>query len=185
VWVELLSLSIALVAILSIFVPTVLTGSSPVPTSRAVRSDLIQLLPERLPERSRAQVIYELGSGWGGMAFALAKKYPEHSVIGYEISILPWLISQLRQLMSDQQNLQFRLANFNNHPLSDAALIMCYLLPVPMERLRHKLSEELTTGTLVVSNTFAFRGWSSLDDRIADDIYKSHVYLYEIGSTSE
>lgn len=177
---ELVSLIIALAVIISIFIPTVLTGSSPVPTSPAVRTTLIELLPDHLANTSHASVIYELGSGWGGMAFSLAKKYPGHRVIGYEISVLPWFVSRVRQLFSNQTNVQFRLANYNNRHLSDATLVMCYLLPAPMERLRNKLEVELTDGTFVVSNTFAFRGWHTLEARTAGDIYKSHVYLYEI-----
>ncbi len=182
---QLFILAGALAVIASVFIPAVVTGSSPVATSGRVRKALLGLLPKRLPRGPEASIIYELGSGWGGMAFALAKSYPNYAVIGYEISPLPWLVAQLRLGFSNQPNLQFRFASYYNHNLSDATLLLCYLLPEPMEKLRLKLARELTPGTLILSNTFAFRGWRPLDQRVAEDIYKSHVYLYEIGTTSK
>ena len=177
-------LAAALLLIALIFVPTLTTGASPVPTSASVRRALLALLPERLPG-APSGVIYELGSGWGGMAFALARKYPDTAVIGYEISPIPWLVSRVRLIFSSHQNLQLKFANFHKRDLSDASLVLCYLLPEPMEKLREKLESELPPGALVVSNTFAFRGWSALDDKMSDDIYNSHVFLYEAGNTKE
>ena len=177
-------LGAALLLIALIFVPTLTTGSSPVPTSASVRRALLALLPIRLPG-APSGLVYELGSGWGGMAFALAKKYPDTTVIGYEISPVPWLFSRIRLLFFRQKNLQLKFANFQNQNLSDASLVLCYLLPGPMEKLRPKLESELMAGALVVSNSFAFRGWSALDDKMSNDMYNSHVYLYEAGNTKE
>jgi hypothetical protein len=176
---EPLALGLALFFIALIFVPTLSTGASPVPTTRRMRKALLTLLPEHLPGNS-GDVIYELGSGWGGLAFAVAKKYPETTVIGYEVSLLPWLFSCVRLLFLPQDNLDFKLSNFLKHDLSNGVLVVCYLLPKPMEKLRVKLEIELKLGSLIVSNTFAFRGWRPIDDQIADDIYASRVFLYEV-----
>ena len=176
---ELLALGISLFFIAVIFVPTLSIGASPVPTTRRMRKALLTLLPEHLPGNS-GDVIYELGSGWGGLAFAVAKKYPETTVIGYEVSLLPWLFSCVRLLFLPQDNLDFKLSNFLKHDLSNGVLVVCYLLPKPMEKLRIKLEAELKIGSLIVSNTFAFRGWRPIDDQIADDIYASHVFLYQV-----
>ena len=35
--------------------------------------------------------VYDLGSGWGGMAFALARRYPGCRVTGFEVPPLPWV----------------------------------------------------------------------------------------------
>jgi hypothetical protein len=92
------------------------------------------------------------------------------------------LFSCVRILFLPQDNLHFKLSNFLNRDLSNGILVVCYLLPKPMEKLRIKLETELKLGSLVVSNTFAFRGWQPIDDQIADDIYASHVFLYEVKS---
>ncbi len=176
---ELTILTMAMTVIASIFIPTMLTGSSPVPTSTKVRRALLGILPKRLPHDPETSCVYELGSGWGGMAFALARTYPKHRIVGFEISLLPWVVSKIRLSISGQNNLSFKLGNFHTHDLSNATLVLCYLLPKPMEKLRIKLDQELQTGALVASNTFAFRDWRPVDEQAADDIYKSRVYLYE------
>lgn len=182
--IELVTLALSLLIIAIVFIPTLVTGSSPVPTSRKVRRTILKVLPERLPG-PKTGTIYDLGSGWGGMAFALADKYPNHQVIGYELSPLPWLMSRLHLWISGPKNLKFEITNYNRKSLSNAALVLCYLLPDPMEKLRPKLESELNSGVLVVSNTFAFRGWYALDDKMADDVYNSHVFLYEMGNTDD
>ena len=183
VTMELLTLGLALFVIALVFIPTLRTGASPVPTSRRMQKALLALLPEHLTCDPQS-VIYELGSGWGGLAFAVAKKYPETTVVGYEISLLPWLYARLRKSFQPQKNLHFTLSNFLNRDLSNGVLVLCYLLPKPMDQLRIKLEEELALGALVVSNTFAFRGWRPVDEKTADDMYASHVFLYEVGNTS-
>jgi hypothetical protein len=184
VTMELLTLGLALFIIALIFIPTLRTGASPVPTSLRMQKALLALLPKHLP-RDTQGVIYELGSGWGGLAFAVAKKYPETTVVGYEISILPWLYAQIRKSFQPQKNLHFTLSNFLNRDLSNGVLVLCYLLPKPMDQLRIKLEEELVLGALVASNTFAFRGWRPIDEKTADDMYASHVFLYEAGNTNQ
>jgi len=171
----------ALLAIASIFWSTLRTGSSPVPTPASVRQAMLSLMPGHLPEL-KEPVVFELGSGWGGMAFALARRFPEQPVIGIEISILPWLFSRLRLLVQPQPNLHFYRKDFMHADLTHAALVVCYLLPGPMEKLARKLLMEMAPGGLVLSNTFAIRGWRPLDQITAPDLYRSEVYLYEIGN---
>ena len=183
VTMELLTLGLALFIVALIFIPTLRTGASPVPTSRRMQKALLSLLPEHLPCDPQG-VIYELGSGWGGLAFAVAKKYPKTTVVGYEISLLPWLYALLRKSFQPQKNLHFTLSNFLNRDLSNGVLVLCYLLPKPMDQLRIKLEDELALGALVASNTFAFRGWRPVDEKTADDMYASHVFLYEAGNTN-
>ena len=178
--VEFVILVVALVVIALVFASTVITGSSPMPTSPRVRRTMMAVLPERLPGAPNAQ-IYELGSGWGGMAFALARRYPRHSVTGFEISPLPWLAARLRLAVNPRANLRFRWVNFYKVDLSDAGLVVCYLFPSAMQTLALKFEHELEPGTLVLSNTFAIRAWRPVDEMTAKDQYASKVYLYEAG----
>lgn len=181
---EFTALAMAFVLIAIIFIPTLITGSSPVPTSPSVRATIMRVLPTRLPDPQGSR-IYDLGSGWGGMAITLAKKYPDREVVGIEVSPLPWLVSTLRQMVFRQKNLKFMYGDFGRCDLSDAALVLCYLLPKPMVHLQEKLEKDLRAGSLIVSNTFAFHSWRPLDDQMAEDIYSSHVYLYEAGNVAK
>lgn len=161
---------------------TLVTGVPPMPTSGGVRRALLDLL-EEIPHDPQG-VIYELGSGWGGLAFAIARRYPRATVRGVEVSILPWAASRLRLAVRPQANLTFRRCNFHDCPLNDAGLVVCYLFPGSMEKLKPKLEKELTEGALVVSNTFAMPGWRPERVARAGDIYSSPVYLYRMPSVS-
>ena len=50
-----------------------------------------------------------------------------------------------------------------------------------MEKLKPKLEAELPAGALVLSNTFAVRGWDPIEVRTAPDVHASQVYLYRVG----
>lgn len=173
---EIAILILALAAVASVFVPTLITGASPLPTSRPVREAMLGLLPDHM-----VGPIYELGSGWGGLARALARRYPGAPVRGFEVSLLPWAWSRLRHLLGGPPNLTFALANFHGADLSDAALVVCYLPGPAMEKLRPKLEAELPHGVLVLSNTFALLGWRAVEEKTVPDIHRSRVYLYRKG----
>lgn len=173
---EMAILILALAAVASVFVPTLLTGASPLPTSGPVSDAMLELLPDRIEGP-----IYELGSGWGGLARALARRYPGAPVRGFEVSVLPWAWSRLWRLLGGPANLTVALANFHGADLSDAALVVCYLPGPAMEKLRPKLEAELPEGALVLSNTFALAGWRAAREKTVPDIHQSRVYLYRKG----
>jgi hypothetical protein len=43
-----------------------------------------------------------------------------------------------------------------NKDLSEADVVMCYLMPDALKKLEEKLKKELQSGTRVISNRFAF-----------------------------
>ncbi len=160
---------------LLLLVYTWITGISPVPTTPRVADAMLALVPAL--ERG---TIYELGSGWGSLAFALARRFPDRPVIGYELSPLPWLVSRARQTLSPQANLVLHRADFWNVSLADASLVCCYLYPDAMTRLRTKFEAELRPGTWVLSNSFTVPDWQPAAARRAYDQYRTEVYLYEV-----
>ncbi|GAB4261241.1 MAG: hypothetical protein Kow0092_10620 [Deferrisomatales bacterium] len=159
---------------------TVVTGISPVPTSRRVRRVVLAVLPDELEGE-----IFELGSGWGSLAFPLARRYPGATVRAYELSPVPWLVSQARHLVSDTPNLSIAWGDFHGASLSEAAAVVCYLYPGGMERLRPKFERELPAGAVVVSHFFPVPGWRPACVRRADDAEGSPVYLYRVSGDDE
>lgn len=167
-------LALTFLICLSIIWSSLRTGISPVPSSRKARQAILntaQLAPEG--------VIIELGSGWGQLAFALATKYPQRDVIGYEISLIPWLVSLLLKKIYRLSNLSLRRGNFLHSELPNAALLVCYLYPGGMTKLARKLQEK-PSAQMLISNTFALPGQDP--DRIVrlDDLYKSPIYVYRL-----
>jgi hypothetical protein len=179
--IEIIVLAAVLLAILSVFLPTLWTRASPLPTPGAARGTLLAMLPDTVDGP-----VCDLGSGWGGVARALARRYPRSPVIGFEVSPLPWAWSRLGQALGGLTggktgNLTFRFGDFHNADLTGAALVVCYLPGPAMEKLRPKLEAELRPGALVASNTFALRGWTPVEVRTAPDAHASQVYLYRVG----
>lgn len=154
---------------------TVITGLTPVPTSRRVRSAILAALPARTEG-----TIVELGSGWGALALALALRYPACRVIGYELSPLPWLVSRVRGKLSGVPNLVLCREDFYRVSLAQVTLAVCYLFPGGMEKLKGKLEAELGPGALVVSNTHPVPGWEPTAIRQVNDQYGTRVYIYRI-----
>lgn len=156
---ELLILSTGVAALLSIAVYTLITGMSPMPTLPGERQLLFSLLPtaDEMPEGER--IIFELGAGWGSLALPLARRYPGQTVAAYERSVLPWLVCRLRKTFAAAHNLRVYRRDFFRADLSSASLVICYLSPGAMGRLRPKLEAEASSDVLVISNGFALPGW--------------------------
>lgn len=168
-------LAAALLVIAAVAVPALLLGSPPTPSSRAGRDALLSLLPAGLDGMA-----IEMGSGWGGLARALARRHPGLRVIAYERSALPWLAARLWQAARPLPNLTFRRADILRAPIGECALAVCYQMPPVMARLAPVLAERLPPGALVASLTFALPGWHPVATGQAGDMYRSPAYLYRV-----
>ncbi len=172
---ELAILAAVLAAILLIAIPTLVFGVAPVPTSTKVLRVMLDVLPDDFEG-----TILELGSGWGTLAFALARRFPRCPVLAFEISPLPWLFSCARQLLAPAPNLSIRRSIFQRAPLMEARLVVCYLNTRAMTNLKPRFEAELQPGCLVLSNTFAVAGWQPVSVLIADDLFSTRIYLYRV-----
>jgi hypothetical protein len=164
-----LALAIAGLAALSLIVSTLRLGIGPLPTSREVRGLILSLCPE-----DTRGLAYELGSGWGGLARALARRCPRAQVVGLEAAFVPWAFSRMVQALVPLPNLTLRRADFLKQPLDEAALAVCYLFTGAMQRL----STHLSPRTTLVSSTFALPGRTPAQTVRANDLYRTPVYLY-------
>lgn len=122
--------------------------------------------------------IAELGSGWGGLSFALARAFPDSQIDGYELSPVPYRFSKIRQALS-RRNIRFHKNDFFEQDLSSYDAVICYLSPYHMERLKPKLGSELPSGTIVISNAFPIPGWDPVETRTTKFIIPIPVYVYK------
>jgi hypothetical protein len=171
-------LLLPLICLCSILFWSVRNGISPTPTNGKQKELLLRAIPH-----NPAGPIYDLGSGWGTLAIALAKRFPENKIIGIENSPIPFIVSRLAHLFYGLKNLRFIRGNFMNVPFEDAAVIVCYLFPGGMKKLKPKL-ETLRAGTIVISNTFSIYGWKPERTLQAQDLYRSVVYVYCVNQES-
>lgn len=141
------------------------------PTSSRVQNAFLEALPNNFNGQ-----IYDLGSGWGTLALALGRKYPEATVIGMETSFVPYLVSRI--LTAGRKNVDILQMDFFSLYLGEADMVVAYLYPKAMNKLGYKLDDELEPNCLVATHTFAVPGWEPFIERKADDIYKTPIYLY-------
>lgn len=149
-------------------------GISPTPSSRQAKRQILRLIPEG------KETIVELGSGWGTLAFALARQCPLAKIEAYEISSIPYLVSKGIQRMLCYSNLNIHKQDFFQVSLESASVVVCYLYPGAMKKLKTKFEKELAKGTLVISHTFAVPGWSPQAVFYLNDLYQNPIYLYQI-----
>lgn len=152
------------------------TGVPPMPSGAGTRAAMLRLLPDRVDG-----TLYDLGSGWGGLAFALARRYPANQVVGIELSPLPWAFARTMLALRRCPNLRFRRTDFMAVPLGDAGAVTCYLIPGAMQRLAPKLAAELRPGVPVVSYSFAIDGWTPDKAAMHPDSGSLPVYRYVVG----
>lgn len=160
-------------AFFSIVITTLYYGISPMPSSRKAKQAILQLIQE-IP---KAGEIVDLGSGFLTLALPIAKRFPKRQVIAYEISLIPYLFSKVFQLFVN--NLIVIKKDFFNIDLSHSDVIVCYLYPAAMEKLKMKFEKELKNETYVISNTFAIPGWNPILTTTLDDLYQTKIYLYK------
>lgn len=150
-------------------------GITPTPTSSKVKNKIFENLPAEFEGK-----IIELGSGWGSLAIPLARKYPNCQIVAYEISPLPYFFSKFVAKFLGCKNLLIIRQDFFKVSLGDVALVVCYLYPGAMSRLKEKFEKELPAGAYVLSHTFAVPGWKPLQIEQASDLYHTPIYLYRI-----
>ena len=148
------------------------TGISPMPSSRAAQKAFLKVLPQN------AVHIYELGSGWGGVAFAMARACPKATIHAFELSWVPWLISICIRAIYQYKNVKIYRRNFFCFSLSKADVVVCYLYPGAMCKLRSVFEKELRSKTQVLSNSFAIHGWKPHAVIPVNDIWHSKIYAY-------
>lgn len=160
---------------LSIIFWTLKNGISPMPSSKKMVDNMQQHLPLHFSGN-----VLELGSGWGTLLEALARSYPEKQIIGYETSWVPFWFSRLRFKFNPKPHIQIHLKDFLKTSFDGAGLIVCYLYPKAMEKLKNKIENEVRQDLWVVSLVFAIPNWTPYVQYEIDDLYRSKIYLYHI-----
>ncbi|MEG3640042.1 class I SAM-dependent methyltransferase [Magnetococcus sp. PR-3] len=153
---------------------TLRTGAPPMPSSPVMRRTLRMVLPKN-PQGD----VVELGSGWGGLTQQLGEAYPNHTIIGLELSPLPWLISRLRSLLVGARHVQYLRCDFRVHPIDRAGLIVCYLNPEVMQKIEPWLWQGVAKGSWIVCIGFALPGHQAIKQVHVPDIHASQIFLYQ------
>ncbi|MNE19209.1 hypothetical protein D3C76_295680 [compost metagenome] len=172
------------IAMLSIVYMSVRNGISPMPSSFAVR----RAVAAEIHSFPRIGTIVEAGSGWGTLAFLLAKQSrrvrqeaePEPAVIGIENSAVPLLVSKLLRIMLGEGRVSFTRRDIYTYPYQGADIVVCYLFPQAMHKLSGIFRERLSLGTRIISVCFALPGWVPDKVIVCEDLYRTKIYIYSV-----
>lgn len=173
--VEVVLVLLVLLGAGSIIFFTLRTQVPPMPSSDGARRAILSLVPTTV-----GGPIHELGCGFGGLAAALSRQRPGTLVVGHEVSPVPALYAWVAGRLA-RPGFRVRLGRFERADLSEAGLVVCYLMPQQMEAVGARLAEVLRPGTPVISCAFAIPGWSPEATATADDLHRTPVYRYRVG----
>ncbi len=118
------------------------------PSSKSTWVVVAELLPH-----NRALRIIDIGSGLGGLVLYLDQRYPQHQVLGVELSWLPWLFSWLRAHLL-KRRAQFLRVDYADLDFAQFDVVFAYLSPAAMPALWHKACTEMRAGSILLSNEF-------------------------------
>ncbi len=123
------------------------------------------------------QKLYDLGCGDGRLIFAAAREGA--TAVGFEISVLPYLLAKVRILSAGVSgNCSVAYKSFWNVSMADADVVYVFLTPNINPRMKEKLEKELRKGAKVISYAFPIEGWQPLKvDKFKN---RPDIYLYEI-----
>jgi len=129
----------------------------------------------RLADVQPGEVVYDVGSGDGRVLFFAARNFGARAV-GIEIDPLRCLWTQLLIWALGLRG-QVRIVwdNIFAQDLSEADVVIIYLLPKTNVKLMKKLWRELRSGARIVTHLFPIPGWAC--DAIEEE---GPLYLYTI-----
>lgn len=165
-------LLVLLILLLNIVFYTLKIGISPMPSSKKV---LIKI--DENVKLFDFDTIIDLGSGFGTLAIYIAINNPTKKVIGYELSLIPYLISKFLKIILKIKNLEFKKKNFLFENLDNKVLIT-YLFPKGMEKLENKIKDSKIK-SILISSTFKFRNIKEDYCDYCNDIYNTPIFLYK------
>ena len=147
-------------------------------SSKRVRKTLEELLPPA--ETGKHFTFLDIGSGMGGVLTHLANARPDGRYFGVENAPLPYLLSQLRIKLGKYSNCNVLWESLWSCDLAPYDIVFAYLSPVPMEKLWHKVKQEMRPGTLFISNSFAVLKHPPQYSITLDDLHHSTLHIWHM-----
>ncbi|MDG7022967.1 MAG: class I SAM-dependent methyltransferase [Nitrososphaerota archaeon] len=106
------------------------------------------------------KAVYDLGSGFGRILFEASARNPRRCV-GVEIDPLKcWWTRMEANRRGLQGVIEVVRANLLDVDLSEADVVLVFLTPRLMKKLKRKAVQEMKPGSVVVSYDHRFEGWA-------------------------
>ena len=133
---------------------------------------------KRLAGLKPGQKMADIGAGNAKVLIALAANAAGgNELIGYEISLLPYLLGKLGIFFSrfsrgsrlsqsfcggqgSKNKVKLRYSDFTRQPLRQFDVVYCFLMPKFLLKFKAKLEKELKPGSKFISYVFPVPGWT-------------------------
>jgi protein-L-isoaspartate O-methyltransferase len=120
--------------------------------------------------------VLDLGSGFGMLAWVLARHCPDRKIIALEAALLPHLSGRAVRWLPGGERVQHRWQNAHSPaPWPTADIIIVYWMPALMPTLAQLLRRKAAPGTIVISHGFRLPGWTTIDTRPQLEIFVYRV----------
>jgi len=169
--------ALLLLVLLSVLVSTLITGIPPMPSNAKAKAELLHQV-QQLAEEREGLTLVDLGSGWGHLVLSLARRFPQHRVVGYELSFFPWLVNWLLKMLLRLENLNVYHKDFLKADWSGSDVLVCYLMPPTMQKLAREFQQRQQSPTWLISHYFGLPGYHPVDRVELKDLYQSPIYVY-------
>jgi SAM-dependent methyltransferase len=168
VQIALLVIIVVVIGAIYFFFASFAVGAGYQPTPRRIVRAMLALAAIQPNE-----FLYDLGAGTGALVFPAATRYHAR-VVAVELEPLRVLILRLRRALSPARGLiEIRRANLFAIDLAPADIVVVFLWPGAMERLRPQFERQLKPGARIVSYWHPIPDW--VPERFDRD---TQVYLY-------
>jgi hypothetical protein len=149
-------------------------GISPTPTMPGTRRVVLDLLAKYV-DINRPLKVAELGSGWGGLAIKIANRFPLATIIGFEISPWPFILS--RVFTSLNKRITISKQDFFDDDWNKYDVLVCYLSPKHMQKIEEKILR-LNQKPIVISCAFPMPNSLPTEIITIRQIVNVSVYVY-------
>ena len=128
----------------------------------------------KLAKIKKGDILYDLGCGDGTLVIIVARNYNAMAV-GIEIDPFRYLVTLLRVFKNRLwRKITVKRENFFKVSISDASVVVVYLVPKTLEKLKTKFLKELKPGTRVISYKYEMNLVKIEEDK------KNHLFLYKV-----
>ncbi len=175
---------VCVLGIWGVFLLVTSRGFSTAPTvasTGAAKKALLTDIGARLTRAKKTQTVMDLGSGYGTLLIPLARQFPQHHFIGYEWGFVAYCICKIRCI--GIKNITLYRRDFFTADISNANIIVLFLIPFLMKRMEQKCQAEARTKTIIYANRFKFPTWQPNREIALTDSF-NHIYIYETGRIS-
>lgn len=132
----------------------------PIPTRPKARRAMIGAIRALRPEGANNGLIFDPGCGFGSLALALAKAFPEGHVVGIDLQPIPLFFAGFKARLLGFRNVTFKRGDLYEQNYRAANVIACYLYGNVMEQLQLEWDHELQDGCVVATNLHTLHHWT-------------------------